>query len=94
MQLNNHQSDMYNFLKHKCPPISPPTMLPRLSYAINKNHFHRGNTHMLFYLWLNNRQEFWFFPIGFTSTYVQGYFWNCEKWTDGYVKKEMIYAFF
>ena len=94
MQRDMHQSDTNNFLRHRLPPFFPPVMSPKLSYAIDVNYFHEGNTNMLFYLWLNNYQEFWFFPIAFTYTYVQGYFWDGEKWVGSYVKREMIYAFF
>lgn len=94
MQRNKYQCDLYNFLKHKCPPIAPPAMHPQLSCAIDRKYFHRRNTHMLFYLWLNSCQEFWFFPIAFTPAYVRGYIWHGEKWIGGYIEKEMIYAFF
>lgn len=94
MQGNNYQSNMNNFLRHRLPPVFPPNMYPRLVYAVDINYFHEGNTNMLFYLWLNNYQEFWFFPITFTYLYVQGYRWDGEKWVASNVEREMIYAFF
>lgn len=87
-------SDLHNFLRHNLPPAFPPVMTPRMSYAINGSLFHERNTNMVFYLWMNNYQEFWFFPTTFTYIYVQGYFWNGKKWVGYYVQREMIYAFF
>ena len=94
MQRDMHQSDTNNFLRHRLPPFFPPNLSPNLSYAIDANNFHEGNTNMLFYLWLNDYREFWFFPIAFKYIYVKGYFWDCEKWVGTYVKREIIYAFF
>jgi len=94
MQRDMHQSDTNNFLRHRLPPFFPPNLSPNLSYAIDANNFHEGNTNMLFYLWLNDYREFWFFPIAFTYIYVKGYFWDCEKWVGTYVKREIIYAFY
>lgn len=94
MQRYNYQVDMNNFLSHRLPPFFPPSMSPRLSYANDINYFHGGNTNMLFYLWLSNYQEFWFFPINFTYVYVQGYLWDGEKWVGSNVRREMISAFF
>ena len=86
MQRDMHQSDTNNFLRHRLPPFFPPNLSPNLSYAIDANNFHEGNTNMLFYLWLNDYREFWFFPIAFTYIY--------EKWVGTYVKREIIYAFY
>lgn len=94
MQQYIYQSDLHIFLRHNLPPVFPPAMTPQLFYSINSNFFHEKNTNMLFYLWLSNYQEFWFFPLAFTYVYVQGYYWNGERWVEGYVQKEMIYAFF
>ena len=94
MQRDMHQSDTNNFLRHRLPPFFPPNLSPNLSYAIDANNFHEGNTNMLFYLWLNDYREFWFFPIAFTYIYVKGYFWDCKKWVGTYVKREIIYAFY
>lgn len=94
MQQDIYQTDLHIFLKHNLPPVFPPAMIPQLSCAIDSNLFHKRNTNMVFYLWLNNCQEFWFFPIAFAYIYVQGYFWSGEKWIGCYVKREMIYAFF
>lgn len=94
MQQNVQQTDMNDFLRHRLPPFFPPNISPKLSYAIDVSLFHEENVNMLFYLWLNDYREFWFFPITFTYVYVQGYFWDGEKWVGSYVNREMIYAFF
>ena len=94
MQQNEYGSDSHDFLRHKYPPAVPPALCLSLSSAIDKKHFHEKNTNMLFYLWLSDYREFWFFPLAFTRAYVRGYVWNGKQWTDGYLKEEMIYAFF
>jgi len=34
----------------------------------------------LVYIWLYNKDEFWFFPIGGDSPYLEGYAWNQRFW--------------
>ncbi len=94
MQQNPYQADTDRFLRHRYPPAFPPAMSPRLSSAVDTRYFHDGNTHMLFYLWLIDGREFWFFPTVFTQATVRGYFWNGGVWATVCVRQEMIRAFF
>lgn len=94
MAQDRDSTDLYTFLRHQLPPVFPPTISPRLSYAIDVQHFHERNTSMVFYLWLHDYREFWFFPTNFTVVYVQGYYWDGEKWIGSNVERARIFAFF
>lgn len=79
----------HRFLRHRFPPSSPPPIPPKYSSGVDRMFF-RNTAHLLSYLWLRNRQEFWVFPTGLTPTAMRGYRWDGGSWRPVTIQSGLI----
>ena len=47
----------------------------------------------LIYVWLVNKQEFWFYPINQDGHYLDGYAWNRRRWVRGRINISSVKSY-
>jgi hypothetical protein len=78
------------------PQFAPPSYVPKASpglRAVDPGAI-SGCLYSFTYIWLNNRQEFWFFPTFVGRKSVAGYRWMHGQWVYMGFDLRMVDSFF
>jgi hypothetical protein len=77
------------------PTAPPPSFVPQQqiqTFAVDPGGI-RGCLFRYTYIWLNNRQQFWFYPTFVGRTSVSGWRWNGFRWLYFGISLQQIQSF-
>lgn len=90
----------YNLLdivnKNRKPMRSAPNNIPEDTSKLISDDIHtiKNIRHHIIFIWLENGERFWFYPVYFGKRYIYGYRWTGAEWVYSSVLINGIESYF